>query len=79
MIQRTPTTVVRSETLMDVAFGGLYSEEAVEQGIDVDTADLIFASRPFRLMPASCRSPLYAEIARRDADLIEAAQSWRAS
>ena len=28
MIQRTPTTVVRSETLMDVAFSGLYSEEA---------------------------------------------------
>ncbi len=51
MIQRTPTTVVRSETLMDVAFGGLYSEEAVEKGIDVDTADMIFASIP----SASCQ------------------------
>lgn len=69
MIQRTPTTVVRSETLMDVAFAGLYSEEAVENGIDVDTADLIFASVPFRLMP-SVQKPLYAEIARRDADLV---------
>ena len=58
MIQRTPTTVVRSETLMEVAFGGLYSEEAIEQGIDVDKADLIFASTPFRLLPASATSAL---------------------
>jgi putative flavoprotein involved in K+ transport len=69
MIQRTPTTVVRSETLMDVAFGDLYSEEAVEKGVDVDTADLIFASVPFRLMPP-IQKQLYAEMARRDADLI---------
>ena len=70
MIQRTPTTVVRSESLMDVAFAGLYSEEAVKSGIDVDKADMIFASTPFRLLP-DFQKPLYDEIARRDADLIE--------
>jgi len=69
MIQRTPTTVVRSETLMDVAFASLYSEAAVAAGIDVDKADLIFASTPFRLLPEAQR-PLYAEMARRDADLL---------
>lgn len=69
MIQRTPTTVVRSETLMDVAFEPIYSEKAVARGIDVDTADMIFASVPFRLM-ADVQRPLYAEIAKRDADLI---------
>jgi putative flavoprotein involved in K+ transport len=69
MIQRTPTTVVRSETLMDVAFAPLYSEQALAAGIDVDTADLTFASVPFRLMPERQR-PLYAEIARRDGELI---------
>ena len=69
MIQRTPTTVVRSETLMEVAFGGSYSEEAVEKGIDVDKADMIFASTPFRMLP-DVQRPLYAEIARRDAGLI---------
>jgi putative flavoprotein involved in K+ transport len=69
MIQRTPTTVVRSETMMDVAFAPLYSEEAVARGIDVDKADLIFASTPFRLLPDAQR-PLYAEMARRDADLL---------
>ncbi len=70
MIQRTPTTVVRSETLMEVAFAGLYSEKAVRAGIDVDKADMIFAATPFRLM-ADAQKPLYAEMARRDGDLIE--------
>ena len=69
MIQRSPTTVVRSETLMEMAFAGLYSEEAVSNGIDVDRADMIFASVPFRLMPAN-QAPLYAAIAQRDAELI---------
>jgi putative flavoprotein involved in K+ transport len=69
MIQRTPTTVVRSETLMDVAFSSLYSEEAVAKGISVDKADLIFAAMPLRLM-ADAQRPLYAEMARRDFDLI---------
>ena len=69
MIQRTPTTVVRSETMMDVGFASLYSEAAVARGIDVDTADLIFASVPFRLLPDVQRK-LTEEIARRDADLI---------
>ncbi len=69
LIQRTPTTVVRSETLMAVAFAGLYSEEAVRAGINAEKADMIFASTPFRLM-AAAQKPLYAEMARRDAKLI---------
>ncbi|HMQ57337.1 MAG TPA: NAD(P)/FAD-dependent oxidoreductase, partial [Rhizobiaceae bacterium] len=69
MIQRSPTTVARSETLMEVAFAPIYSQEAVDAGIDTDRADLIFASTPFRLM-ADAQRPVYAEIARRDADLI---------
>jgi putative flavoprotein involved in K+ transport len=70
MIQRTPTTVVRSETLMDLAFKGLYSEEALTRGIDVDKADMIFASVPFRLQPALQRD-LYKKIAQRDKPLIK--------
>lgn len=69
MIQRTPTTVVRSESLMNVAFLGLYSEAAVKSGIDVDKADMMFASMPFRLM-ADVQKPLYDEIAKRDADIV---------
>ncbi len=69
MIQRSPTTVVRSETLMELAFKGLYSEEAVARGIDVDTADLIFASTPFRLW-ADKQKPLAAAMAAQDAELL---------
>ena len=69
MIQRTPTTVVRSETMMALAFEGLYSENAVKNGIGVEQADLIFAATPFRLMAVG-QVPLYAEIAKRDADLL---------
>ena len=69
MIQRTPTTVVRSETLMEVGFAALYSEEAVARGIGIDKADLIFASTPFRLLPGSQKA-LTDEMARRDADLL---------
>ncbi len=69
MIQRSPTTVVRSETLMDLGFAGLYSDAAVNAGITTETADLIFASMPFRLM-ADAQRTLYIAIAERDADLI---------
>lgn len=70
MIQRTPTTVVRSETLMDVAFKGIYSEAAIAKGIDVEKADLMFASVPFRLQPDLQRE-LYRTIAKRDSALIQ--------
>ena len=69
MIQRTPTTVVRSETLMECAFARLYSQEAVQSGTSVDKADLIFASTPFRLM-AGAQAPIYRTIADQDADLL---------
>ena len=68
MVQRSPTTVVRSETLMDLAFAGLYSEPALQNGLTTEKADLVAASLPFRLM-ADWQRPIYQEIARRDADL----------
>ncbi len=67
MIQRTATTVVRSETLMEEGFEALYSESALARGVTVERADLTFASLPFRLMPG-VQIPLYERIARRDAD-----------
>ena len=70
MIQRSPTIVVRSETLMELAWGRLYSEAALAAGITTDIADLTLASVPFRELPGLQR-PIYAEIARRDADLYE--------
>ena len=66
MIQRAPTVVVRSETLMELGFAELYSEQALQRGITTEMADLLFASVPFRLMP-SFQIPLYQEIAKVDA------------
>jgi putative flavoprotein involved in K+ transport len=66
MLQRSPTTVVRSETLMELGFEPLYSEGALEKRITTDKADLIFAATPFRLMPHS-QVPIYQEVRRRDA------------
>jgi putative flavoprotein involved in K+ transport len=67
MLQRSSTHVSRSDTLMDLALGGLYSEQAAAAGVTTDTADLIFASVPYRIM-ADLQKPVYAEMARRDAD-----------
>ena len=59
MVQRSPTTVVRSETQMELAFE-IYSEEATQKGIDVDKADMIAAATPFALQP-----PIQRELTRR--------------
>jgi putative flavoprotein involved in K+ transport len=66
MIQRSPTLVVRSDTLMEVALGALYSEAAVKNGVTTDTADLILASLPYRLLPG-LQVPVYRQIKERDA------------
>ncbi len=66
MLQRIPTTVVRSETLMRLGFD-IYSEEALARGISTDTADMLSAAVPFGLMPGSQRA-LYDRIRAEDAD-----------
>ncbi len=71
MIQRSTTHIARSETLMDLALGGLYSEEAVANGITTDTADLIFASIPYRIMH-EFQIPVYEQMAKQDADFYKA-------
>jgi len=66
MVQRSPTTVVRSETLMELAFD-IYSQDAVDRGIDVDKADMIAAATPFALQPP-LQKALYDRIRARDAE-----------
>ena len=67
MVQRTSTHIVRSETLMDIGLGALYSQEAVESGVTTEKADLIFASLPYRIMH-EFQIPLYDQMRERDAD-----------
>ncbi len=70
MVQRSSTHIAKSETLMDLALGGLYSEQAVANGITTHKADMIFASLPYRILPA-LQVPVYAEMKERDKDLYE--------
>lgn len=70
MVQRSSTHIARSETLMDLALGGLYSEQAVANGIDTHKADMIFASLPYKVLP-SLQVPVYAEMKERDKELYE--------
>jgi putative flavoprotein involved in K+ transport len=71
MIQRSPTTVIRSEAMMEHAFKSLYSEEALARGISTEKADLLFASTPFRLLPEAQRK-IYARIREADAPFYKA-------
>lgn len=65
MIQRSPTTVVKSDTLMEVGFE-IFSEKALARGITTEKADMIVASMPFALVPKGQRA-LYEVIKARDA------------
>jgi len=67
MVQRSSTHIVRSDTLMEVGLGALYSEEAVANGMTTQKADMIFASLPYRIMH-EFQIPLYDEMRKRDAD-----------
>jgi len=68
MIQRSSTHIAPSDSLMELALGGLYSEQAVKSGIDHHKADLIFASVPYKIMHGF-HIPVYEEMKKRDADL----------
>jgi putative flavoprotein involved in K+ transport len=68
MIQRSSTHIAPSDALMDLALGGLYSEQAVKNGIDHHKGDLIFASVPYKIMH-TFHIPVYEEMKRREADL----------
>jgi putative flavoprotein involved in K+ transport len=68
MIQRSSTHIAPSDSLMELALGGLYSEQAVKNGVHTDMADLIFASIPYKIM-APLQVPVYDEMKKRDADL----------
>ncbi|MGX0977129.1 putative flavoprotein involved in K+ transport [Roseovarius sp. MBR-51] len=67
MVQRSSTHIVRSDTLMEIGLGGLYSEQAVRDGMTTEKADLIFASLPYRIMH-EFQIPLYDKMREVDAD-----------
>jgi putative flavoprotein involved in K+ transport len=60
MIQRSSTHVARSESLMELALGELYSEQAVQNGVTTDIADLTFACAGIRGDEEARRRPVRA-------------------
>ncbi|MFL1454844.1 NAD(P)/FAD-dependent oxidoreductase [Marinobacter sp. GN3S48] len=70
MIQRSSTHIIKSDTLMDLVLGPLYSEEALQNGMTTEKADLTFASVPFRIMP-DMHIPVYQQVAKQDADFYQ--------
>ncbi|MGQ7847443.1 NAD(P)/FAD-dependent oxidoreductase [Granulosicoccus sp. 3-233] len=67
MVQRSSTHIVRSDSLMEIGLGALYSEEAVANGMTTQKADMIFASIPYKIMH-EFQIPLYDQMRERDAD-----------
>ena len=70
MVQRSSTHIVRSDSLMELGLGALYSEEAVAAGMTTQKADMIFASLPYRILH-TFQKPVYDEIRVRDAKFYE--------
>ncbi len=68
MVQRSPTVVVRSETLMNFFWHHAYSEAALARGITTELADLMGASMPHRLTGPRAK-PVYEKIREHDKDL----------
>jgi putative flavoprotein involved in K+ transport len=67
MLQRSSTHIVKSDSLMDLGLGDLYSERAVAAGMTTEKADLTFASLPYAIM-ADFQRPIYDAIRERDKD-----------
>ncbi|WP_280339200.1 flavin-containing monooxygenase [Nocardia neocaledoniensis] len=67
MVQRSSTHIVKSDSLMEIGLGDLYSERALAAGMTTQKADLTFASLPYRIMH-EFQIPVYDAIRERDAD-----------
>lgn len=70
MVQRSSTHIVKSDSLMDLGLGDLYSERALAAGMTTEKADLTFASLPYRIMH-EFQIPIYDAIRERDKEFYE--------
>jgi putative flavoprotein involved in K+ transport len=70
MVQRSSTHIVKSDSLMEIGLGALYSEEAVAAGVTTEKADLIFASLPYRILH-TFQIPLYDQMKEKDKDFYD--------
>ena len=62
--------IARVDSLFDLTTSTLYSEQALEAGIDTEKADLLSASVPYRLM-GEFQRPAYEKMRERDAEFYD--------
>ena len=70
MVQRSSTHIVKSDSLMEIGLGDLYSERAVAAGVTTHKADTIFASLPYRILH-QFQIPAYEAMAERDKEFYD--------
>src|SRR5947209_4492304 len=70
MVQRSSTHIVKSDSLMEIGLGDLYSERAVESGMTTWKADMIFASLPYKILH-EFQIPVYNAIRAKDAEFYK--------
>jgi putative flavoprotein involved in K+ transport len=70
MVQRSSTHIVKSDSLMEIGLGDLYSERAVESGMTTAKADMIFASLPYKILH-EFQIPVYNAIRDKDAEFYK--------
>ncbi|MGY4710755.1 NAD(P)-binding domain-containing protein [Mycolicibacterium sp. CBM1] len=70
MVQRSSTHIVKSDSLMEIGLGDLYSERALAAGMTTEKADLTFASLPYRIMH-EFQIPLYDQMREKDKDFYD--------
>ncbi|MBD0024581.1 SidA/IucD/PvdA family monooxygenase [Gordonia pseudamarae] len=70
MIQRSSTHIVKSDSLMEIALGDLYSQRAVDSGMTTKKADFTFASLPYRIMH-EFQIPVYNAIREQDKEFYD--------
>jgi putative flavoprotein involved in K+ transport len=70
MVQRSSTLVARSETLQELGWGKLFSEDALRRGVTTERADMTLASMPFKVL-TEAQKGVTAQIAQKDADFYD--------
>lgn len=71
MVQRSSTHIAPSASLMKLALGPMYSEEALASGITTEKADMLFASLPYRILP-DAQIPVYEQMQEENRDFYDA-------
>mgnify|MGYP000284685966 CR=1 FL=1 len=74
MVQRSSTHIVKSDSLMEIGLGALYSQQAVDSGMTTKKADMVFASMPYRIMH-QWQIPLYDQIRERDKEFYDSLEA----